>query len=324
MKRALIVIVPLAVFALVEACSGSAPRCLASNCSGCCDINGECQSGTERFACGSRAGVCSSCAQNEVCAIGICVVSDGGTMGTGGGSATAGGSATGGSGGGTAGAGTCSAATCSGCCANGACQGGGMNMQCGSRGVACMACPSGQACLASDAGTNACLPFTCTGCVSMSGNCLLGTSVSACGSAGGQCRACLSGMSCVNGVCQAAAGCNATTCAGGCCDGTTCIDPPTASKCGRMGGACSTCTGTQVCSAGSCVNGGTAGGSGGTAGGSGSGLCGPMSCASGCCDPLTEAICLPGTDGLSCGRGGGICKVCFPGLQTCTNQQCVF
>ncbi len=321
MKRALILIVPLAVLAVVDACSPATPRCLASNCQGCCDLNGQCQRGDERFACGLKATMCASCAMNEICALGTCVVGDGGTGGSGG----SGGA--GGSGGNTSG---CNASNCGGCCDNtGTCRGGNTNTQCGSRGITCGNCPMGQACTYSDAGTFSCQNFVCNGCISTTGNCLLGTSVSACGADAGMCRACLSGQSCVAGQCQTAAGCTATTCAGGCCDGTQCVDPPTALKCGRMGGNCSACSGTQVCSAGTCVTGGTGGGTGGTAGSGGtaggsSSLCGPSNCPNGCCDPIAGVLCLAGTDNASCGRGGGSCNICIPFVQTCQNQACAF
>jgi formylglycine-generating enzyme required for sulfatase activity len=44
--------------------------------------------------------------------------------------------------------------------------------------------------------------------------------------------------------------CNATNCGGGCCDGSTCVAPPTLSKCGAGGAACSVCSETAADSCG--------------------------------------------------------------------------
>lgn len=91
--------------ALTPACGPA--KCSPSNCSGCCDTAGKCQTGTGAEACGLPGNVCQACLIGQVCSSGLCTTtgigggSGGGTGGgTGGGGATDGGGAGGGAGGG--------------------------------------------------------------------------------------------------------------------------------------------------------------------------------------------------------------------------------
>ncbi|MGV3620528.1 MAG: hypothetical protein ACO1OB_06910, partial [Archangium sp.] len=87
---------------LLSACGNTAPKCLPSNCAGCCDASGECVALTNALACGARGSACQQCLPSQLCLGGFCT----GTGSTGGGAgATGGGTATGG-GDGTTGGGT--------------------------------------------------------------------------------------------------------------------------------------------------------------------------------------------------------------------------
>lgn len=295
--------------------SGGKPLCKPSNCAGCCDKNGECQLGTETFACGARADLCKECGSTQSCVDTKCV----GSAGAGGGTGGVGGGKGGAGGAGGAGGGTSACGSCAGCCsADGFCRGGITNQQCGKGGQSCISCTAGLACQ-----SGACAAVTCTtGCKDSAGACLGGMDNGACGVSGASCTACAAGLICSNGAC--AAPCNATTCASGCCDGNTCIQQPTAAKCGINGGACSVCSGTQVCAGGLCQAGGTGGGSGGVGGGSGgvgggggsSSGCSVLNCLDGCCNGNT---CMPGTSKAACGVLAAACKSCglFCALQNC-------
>ena len=102
----------LSAFLFATACGPTKPKCLPSNCAGCCDAKGECVALTSAQACGSRASACVACASDQICLGGFCSGtgfgggSGGGTGGgvTGGG--TGGGGAIGGGAGGVTGGGT--------------------------------------------------------------------------------------------------------------------------------------------------------------------------------------------------------------------------
>ncbi|MGV3624784.1 MAG: hypothetical protein ACO1OB_28450 [Archangium sp.] len=93
---------------LAVAAAGCSPMkvdCSASNCPGCCDVDGACLSGSVQSVCGIDGAACQTCSVGSSCVLGACVAPTGGGSGTGGGSATGGGAATGGgsaTGGGTA------------------------------------------------------------------------------------------------------------------------------------------------------------------------------------------------------------------------------
>ncbi|MGV3625878.1 MAG: hypothetical protein ACO1OB_34025, partial [Archangium sp.] len=66
--------------------------CGPSNCTGCCDASGQCQSGLSGTACGQAGSMCVQCPSNQ-CFAGACLPggSAGGGAGTGGGATTGGG-----------------------------------------------------------------------------------------------------------------------------------------------------------------------------------------------------------------------------------------
>ncbi|MFZ5468305.1 MAG: TolB family protein [Myxococcota bacterium] len=59
-----------------SSCGTRAPRCLASNCPGCCDAEGQCQPGDQPTACGVLAAACKVC-ESGACQEGVCLPSDG-------------------------------------------------------------------------------------------------------------------------------------------------------------------------------------------------------------------------------------------------------
>lgn len=99
----------LLLWALFAACGAPKTKCDSTTCAqGCCDAQGECQSGFEATACGVAGGLCTECGSGQLCSFGVCVggSTGGGTGTTGGGTGGGttgggGGAAGGGSGGGT-------------------------------------------------------------------------------------------------------------------------------------------------------------------------------------------------------------------------------
>lgn len=85
--------------ALLASCAGSSSQC--TSCTGCCNAQGRCESGSSNKACGSGGLACSECGLSQTCSVGRCVVTvgntGGGSSGTGGGFVSGGGSAGGGS-----------------------------------------------------------------------------------------------------------------------------------------------------------------------------------------------------------------------------------
>ncbi|MEW5740913.1 MAG: hypothetical protein AB1938_18480, partial [Myxococcota bacterium] len=182
-----------ALISVLPACGPTSTglMCLKSNCAGCCDVNGECQPGTELFACGALGNLCSSCARTDTCDRGLCV-----PTATGGGGATGGGAGGGaGGGGGLPTDGGCSPATCQGCCeaSTGQCRGGNLFAACGMGGITCQRCPNGQTCI-----NFTCQTFQCPGCTDSTGGCLPGTQNQACGADGGACVMCPGTQTCLN------------------------------------------------------------------------------------------------------------------------------
>lgn len=67
-------LLPLVALVLVSACSPTAnDTCSIANCGGCCDTNGQCQTGTSDTACGSAALNCNVCSGGQICAGQRCV-----------------------------------------------------------------------------------------------------------------------------------------------------------------------------------------------------------------------------------------------------------
>lgn len=85
----------------VAGCGGPQPKCLPSNCNGCCDKTGTCVLGGSPSACGLRGAICTTCVIGQVCVSGFCQGGGGGIGGGDGGGV--GGGAGGGAGGGTGG-----------------------------------------------------------------------------------------------------------------------------------------------------------------------------------------------------------------------------
>jgi hypothetical protein len=304
---------------------GSSSICSPSNCSGCCDSQGQCQSGKLLLTCGINGLTCTACVPGDVCQSGECLArgSDAG----------------------------CSPADCSGCCLGSQCVPGTERSGCGVSGGNCQVCSGTQIC----DGTGACQNTQqCQGCNDGTGTCQSGTTSAQCGSGGATCLACDGGASCQNGVCQlpppadggtgdagsgdAGPGGDAGTDAGscgpgncsGCCSGTSCISLSNQStgQCGTAGATCVACSGTDTCQAGSCQtpDAGSTDAGGNTDAGSGSdagvdaGSCGPSNCA-GCCNG-TACIAISSESNGQCGANGLACQPCTTGT-ACQTGACV-
>lgn len=159
-----------------------------------------------------------------------------------------------------------------------------------------------------DGGT--CNPTTCpTGCCDANGQCRVGADFGACGSAGGKCEDCgASGFDyCDPNLRQCAKdlpGCDALSCPTGCCFDLNgqgvCVSGNSSVACGSGGIKCADCSQSgTVCdiSVKKCAP----------------PKCGPQNC-KGCC---SGDVCLGGTDGKACGKGGLLCTDCAGKGQTC-------
>jgi hypothetical protein len=188
----------------------------------------------------------------------------------------------------------------SGCCdTNGMCQLGTDPAACGSGGVACASCATGQACTSqacSCDGNGGCAG----GCCTATGQCMT-SSTTSCGQAGAVCVACVSGQECsAQGKCV----CDATSCPNGCCNGDTCVPyaMEDATKCGVGGAACAACAANQACNAaGACT-------------------CTAASCPNGCCSGDT-CVLTASQSTTMCGSGGNACGACAGG-QACSAGAC--
>jgi hypothetical protein len=219
----------LFAFALVAVGLTGCPDapCSPSSCPlGCCDANGECQTGTLRVACGSKGGSCTRCEGTKVCTNQVCgappVVDAGTDAGT-----------------------SCRCAN--GCClADGSCTANNLNESCGQLGSFCVACGVGQRCE-----NTACVTRACTGCLDPMGACRPGIDDAACGTRGALCVACSPTERCTASQCLGS-GCSPSTCPNGCCSGSSCITSNTA-NCGVGGSICMACTGGKSCVGGVCL-----------------------------------------------------------------------
>ena len=190
---------------------------------------------------------------------------------------------------------------CTGCCQDGQCVEGTIDIACGTGGMNCITCPTGQRCQLGQCVNAQAISCGTTGCVDSTGGCQPGFTPQACGTGGGSCQVCGAGQQCRNGICQDP--CSFASCPSGCCDsGGNCITSVSALSCGTNGSSCQSC-GSGSCVAGQCST------------GSGSGC---SDCGSGCC---TQNQCVPGTTSLACGVGGGTCAVCSAG-QACVSGIC--
>lgn len=264
--------------------------CTTANCTGCCQGD-ECIAQSIALAssatCGWGAKSCEICQSAESCDNGVCK----------------GNTATG-------------CATCfQGCCQNGACVGGTATSACGSGGLACTICKTGEVCNEGRciAGTAGC--DNCDGCCANGVSCLDGDSKSACGTGGEACQTCDPDDECNAGECLAnpTGPCDHTTCPDGCCSsGGVCVKYAAQDnyQCGTGAAPCMNCIDfdpAKTCDATShgCETGGSVNNCG--------------SCqASECCD---GNACATGTTNAACGKGG-TCQIC-PAGTSCENQQCV-
>ncbi len=247
----------------------------------------------------------------------------------------------------------CGPSNCLGCCTTlGGCEGGAAHDACGSSGVFCSDCAaSGQTCLvgvcapagpnsdggrsgaAGGAGSTAGGGATgggatgggatgggATGGGATGGGATGGGATGGGATGGGATGGGATGGGATGGGSGTAGGaagggttCGPATCAGCCSASGTCRSGATNIECGGGGRACQACSGAQTCSAGVCRSPQTP---------DAGRLCGPESCATGCCDPLAGLVCLTGTSNEACGAGGVVCSVCLPILQTCQNRVC--
>lgn len=281
------------VVALAPSCGSTKPRCGPSNCGGCCDAQGVCQSAQTNLACGLNGAACTQCPLDQACQAGTCAPANPPP--------------------------TSSCTGCAGCCGAGGCQPGDSILACGSGGVACIACKNHQECKngtcvdrgSGDGGT--CGPGNCAGCC-RNNVCVTDSSDNPlnCGTGGATCDTCTGTESCVSGTCSAPGSCNASNC-NGCCDGTTCVplSGQSDTRCGSNGSACIACSGA-TCSNGACTT---------TQQGCGPGTSNP--CTNGCCSGTgTSATCVAGTSDFACGKGGAQCEYCIFG-EVCQNQACI-
>ncbi|MDP3231272.1 MAG: EGF domain-containing protein [Myxococcales bacterium] len=254
--------VALAFAVLLAGCPTASPPCGPSNCTGCCDTTGQCQSGLTTQACGSAGAACSACSVSDTCSFGKCMVS--GPFNQGGGSA--GGSTGGGAtGGGTAGGGTAGGSSAGGAADAGAPDAGapdagqpnpcaGTLTFCSTRcldlsadpencGVCGRLCGQGQVC---NRGQCAVLPDDCTAsgmgcgagffCDPVTKRCLTGCRLTS---------DCPMGATCGSGTCSCPTGEHAC--------GQTCVSNDAVASCGNR---CSTCAqpanSTATCTASAC------------------------------------------------------------------------
>jgi hypothetical protein len=143
-----------------------------------------------------------------------------------------------------------------------------------------------------------------------SGSCILGQCDGGCNPEGSRCKEdfnCCTGMVCGDGRCVKSnkAKCSKKNCSG-CCDGTTCRPGGAAIACGKKGGACSKCRGSETCANGTCGTGGSCSAANCTSGG----CCNGTSCVA--VGAMTDSLCGTATDGAACVvcSGGEICTDC--------------
>ncbi len=155
-RRSVAALFAAALFVVPAAgCGKPKSMCSTSTCTGCCDMDGECQTGVSTFACGAGGQLCSTCQLGATCQLGLCSNTNGtgggGGTSTGGGGGTStgggGGTSTGGGGGTSTGGG---GGSCDGCFFQGSCvpkANTGSSALCGQGGVQCAMCSSNQSCV---------------------------------------------------------------------------------------------------------------------------------------------------------------------------------
>ena len=217
------------------------PLCSASNCKGCCDSSGICQTGTGDVFCGDNGGKCITCNTDFHCQ----QVFDGHACVSKGGGSTE----------------QCSYATCpSGCCGrfNNVsqdiyCFQGDGDYACGIGGQPCAECEvnndtcSNHQCLHSVCGGGHCVNGCCLG-----SECLAGTDIHMCGTGAVACADCTkSNETCQSQTCKPPL-CNSQNCTG-CCVGDICATGTQTNACGTSGAACTDCSASKkTCTNGTC------------------------------------------------------------------------
>ncbi len=154
--------------AAVPAC-GTAGKCSAATCAGCCDKAGKCvgtPNNVLNTTCGKAGNACTDCAAGGLAySAQVCVT-------------------------------PCNAATCpTGCCVGNTCFTGDQNNTCGTSGNTCNNCfAAATVCGPARTCDPPCGPANCTGCCDVASNsCLPGFTDSACGSGGNSCGNCSGG-----------------------------------------------------------------------------------------------------------------------------------
>lgn len=188
------------------ACEGPPPACSPKTCGGCCDAQGNCQTGNTTSACGIGGGACAACpGANAACVSpgSYCAYFPG-----------------------------CGSQSCPGCCdAKGVCQGGKTDAQCGANGGACSDCgASGLGCATQGfcyKGPH-CGPDNCGGCCTAAGECKSGNTSAACGQFGALCNDC-GADACTGFACKTADTCPSTY--AGCSPAAATTPPKLATAC---------------------------------------------------------------------------------------------
>lgn len=281
-----------------RSCRTVVPTCNPQSCpNGCCNSQGVCVSpATTAAACGRGGEACEVCTGTNTCQSD----SNGGlsclppVV-------------------------NCNSVTCpGGCCRNNQCQPGTTNQACGNLGESCETCGVSSSCQNDAVGAGrSCRPLvpqcnatTCPNGCCRNNTCVTpGTTNASCGTGGQACAVCSSNQQCSAGpgntrVCRTV--CNATVCPSGCCQGDQCVTPGnSALACGSGGGACQTCTGTNVClqqgNTRSCQP-----------------PCNAVTCPSGCCQ---GDVCQLGFTDARCGKNAQTCQDCTSQGASCGPQR---
>ena len=187
-----------------------------SDCLGCINAAGICESGEFDDACGRGGSPCLECEAPAVCAEGLCESPPG-----------------------------CSPDNCDGCCDGDDCIATPSDAACGAGGDECTPCDSDATC-----NNGICeLPCedTCFGCCTTEGECIedADSNDDACGFLGFECEACTGDQFCDFGVCSSP-GCIETC--DGCCIGNDCFSGFDNEACG-FNGACEVCADGLTCDA---------------------------------------------------------------------------
>lgn len=332
--------------------SSSGGTCGPATCSnGCCDANGQCQTGRNTRACGAAGGACKDCVTtgfdtctdarvcarsvkncgSSNCATGCCAVDDAGNE-----QCLSGTEATACGRGGaqctnceddgracdlsTRACGTtrCDAATCSGCCVGDLCLPGNSQFACGENGGQCGRCGANQVCRLTSVGGGRCEstqtrcgPANCGGCCTANGTCLDGLSDGACGRLGESCQACGFEATCVPDGFPGARTCQPFQF----CGPQNCDGCCVGDICIPAGAQSASFCGIKGQQCLACGPNQTCNPAGFCENNAG---CGPLSCA-GCC---LGDICAIGSQNTACGVSGAQCQNCLNQGRTCQSGSC--